>query len=323
MGMIALIKKNNIEIANKKVLVLGSGGTSKTAFYAAKQLNCASVYRVSRNGNDGCVTYEDAVANHSDTEVIINTTPVGMYPEIGKSAIDIIKFPRLSGIVDAVYNPLRSKLVCDGLKKGINSVGGLYMLVAQAAFAAEQFVGKTAPEEKINGIYKDLYLSKQNIVLTGMPGSGKTAACRHIAEITGRQLIDTDDYITEKHGMLPCDIIRTQGENVFRDIESQAIKEISALQGVVISTGGGAVLRTENTDILRENGRIYFIDRPLAEIHISDDRPLSSTRADLEKRYNERYEIYCNSCDVRFVPVDGAKLNAKIILEDFNENSCN
>ncbi len=323
MGMISLIEKNNITVHNKKVLVLGSGGTSKTAMFAAKQLNCSSVYRVSRSGRDGCITYEEAVNNHSDAEVIINTTPAGMFPEIGVSAIDVSLFPNLLGIVDAVYNPLRSKLVCDGLKNNINSVGGLYMLVAQAAFAAEKFVGKSVPKEKIDQIYNDIYTSKQNIVLIGMAGSGKSATCKHIAQITGRTLIDTDDVITEKIGIPPCDIIRNQGEKSFRDVEAQIVKEVSAMQNTVISTGGGVILRRENIDLLRENGRIYFIDRPVEEIRVSEDRPLSSNRADMEKRFYERYETYCNSCDVRFVPVDGAELNARFVLEDFNENSCN
>ena len=322
-GLIALINKNGIELKDKKVLVLGSGGTSKTAFFASKQLGAREVFRVSRSGRDGCLTYETALNDRSDADVIINTTPSGMYPEIGVSAIDINAFPKLSAVVDVVYNPLRTKLVCDALEKGIKAVGGLYMLVAQAALAAERFVDKTASEERIYEIYNDIYKSKENIVLVGMPGCGKTAAARHIAEKVGIPMMDTDDMITEKIGMPPCDIISSQGESSFRDIESSVIKEVSAMQGCVISTGGGVVLRKENVSLLRENGRIYFIDRSLDEIHISDDRPLSSTRADLEKRYNERYDIYCASADVRIIPMDGAALNADIILEDFNENSCN
>lgn len=322
-GLIALIRKNGIEIENKKVLVLGSGGTSKTAYFAAKQLNCSSVCRVSRSGNEDCITYETAVSEHSDAEIIINTTPCGMYPEIGVSPIDINAFPKLCGVVDVIYNPLRSKLVCDATAKGIKAVGGLYMLVAQAAFAAEKFVDKSVPENRIDEIYKDIFNSKQNIVLIGMPGSGKTAACRHIAEKINTAMLDTDDEIFNKTGKYPHEIITEQGEKAFRDIESDIIREVSALQGVVISTGGGAVLRSENVSLLRENGRIYFIDRLLDDIRTTDDRPLSSTRAELQKRYNERYDIYCNSADVRFIPVDGAELNADIILEDYNENSCN
>ena len=323
MGMIALIKRNGIELKGKKVLVLGGGGTSKTAYYVAKQLNCDSVYRVSRTGKDNCITYENALNEHIDAEVIINTTPVGMYPEIGVSPIDIACFKNLCAVVDVVYNPLRTKLVCDAISRGIKAVGGLYMLVAQAAFAAELFIGKTVDVNRIEEIYRELYLSKENIVLIGMPGSGKTATCRNISKLTDKKLIDTDDYITETIGLEPCQIICNSGEPAFRKIESEVIKTISSLQGCVISTGGGAVLVKENVDLLKENGRIYFIDRPLEDIKATKKRPLTSNKENLLKRYNERYDIYCNSCNVRFVPVDGAELNARTVLEEFNENSCN
>lgn len=323
-GMTSLINKNSIVIKGKKVLVLGSGGTSKTAVYVARSLGCSSVYRCSRTARDGCISYEDAVSDHPDADVIINTTPCGMYPEIGVAAIDINKFAKLSAVVDAVYNPLRSKLVCDALDKGIKAVGGLYMLVAQAAFAAEKFIGKSVATERIDEIYNEIYQAKQNIVLIGMPGCGKSASGRFLAEKTNRVLLDTDKLITEKTGRTPNEIITTDGEKAFRDIESDIIKDISSRQGVIISTGGGAVLRKINVELLRENGRIYFIDRPLDDIRVSNDRPLSSDRASLEKRYNERYGIYLSSCDKRIIPVDGAELNANMILEEFqNENSCN
>lgn len=323
-GLTALIDKNRISLKDKKVLILGSGGTSKTAAYVAHSLGCSSVYRCSRTARDGCITYDDAISNHSDADVIINTTPCGMYPEIGVSAIDINKFPNLSDVVDAVYNPLRSKLVCDALDRGITAVGGLYMLVAQAAFAAEKFVGKSVPPERIDEIYKEIYQAKQNIVLIGMPGCGKSASGRFLAEKTNRVLLDTDKLITEKTGRTPNEIIISDGEKAFRDIESDIIKELSSRQGVIISTGGGAVLRKINVDLLSENGRIYFIDRPIDDIRVSKNRPLSSDRDMLEKRYNERYGTYLSSCDKRIIPVDGAELNANIILEEFqNENSCN
>jgi len=317
MGLTALINKINIDITGKKVLVLGSGGTSKTAEYTAKALGCSSVYRCSRSKKEGCISYDEAINDHSDAEVIINTTPSGMYPHIGESAIDINCFQNLVGVVDAVYNPLRPKLVCDALAKGIKAEGGLYMLVAQAAFAGELFANEKASPEKIQSVYDELYRSKENIVLIGMPGCGKTATGRHLAQKFNRRLIDTDVIILEKTGKAPADIIKEQGETAFRDIESNVIKEISLLSGVVISTGGGAVLRRENVNLLRENGKIYFIDRPVEDIKTSENRPLTSNREDLERRYKERYEIYCASCDKRIIPLDGANLNADLILEDF------
>lgn len=315
-GLCAMINREGIVIENKKVLVLGSGGTSKTAYHAAKELGCREVYRVSRSGKEGCITYESAAADHSDAEIIINTTPSGMFPDIGKCAIDISAFPKLCGVIDAVYNPLRSKLVCDARKKGIKAVGGLYMLVAQAAFAAERFVGRSVETSRIEEIFRDLFLSKQNIVLVGMPGSGKTSTGKLVAEALGFEFIDTDEEILKKSGKPPHEIIVESGEKAFRDIESEVVKDVSALQGKVIATGGGAVLRQENIDLLRENGRIYFLDRSIDEIQTTDDRPLSSNRADLEKRFNERYDIYLSCCDRRIQCVDGKELNANAILED-------
>lgn len=324
MGMIAMITREGIAIKDKKVIVLGSGGTSKTALFVARELGCAEVYRVSRSGRDGCITYEGARSSHSDAEVIINTTPCGMFPETGVAAVNVNDYPSLEAVVDAVYNPLRSKLVTDALNKGIKAVGGLYMLVAQAAYAAELFVDKTVEKERVDDIYRDMLASKQNVVIVGMPGCGKTSTGKLIAEALGFQFIDTDKEIETRTGRTPNEIITESGEPAFRDIESEVIKEVSKLQSRVISTGGGSILRKENIDNLRSNGRIYFLDRDIESLCITSDRPLSSTYESLKKRYDERYDIYCSCCDKRIVAVDGKQLNANAILEDLKyENSCN
>ena len=323
MGMIAMIRREGIELSGKKVLVLGSGGTSKTAMFVARELGCADVHRVSRSGRDGCITYENARTLHSDAEVIINTTPCGMFPETGVAAVDVNYYPRLEAVVDAVYNPLRSKLVTDALSKGVKAVGGLYMLVAQAAYAAELFVDKTVEKERVDEIFRDMLAAKQNVVIVGMPGCGKTSTGRLIAEALGFEFVDTDKEVQARTGRTPNEIITESGEPAFRDIESEVIKDVSKLQSRVISTGGGAILRKENIDNLRSNGRIYFLDRDIEHLRITSDRPLSSTYESLKKRYDERYEIYCSCCDKRIVAVDGKQLNANAILEDLKyENSC-
>ncbi len=316
-GLIALIDKANIAIKEKKVLVLGSGGTSKTAEYAAKMLGARFVSRVSRSGKDGCLTYETAIQEHSDADVLINTTPSGMFPNIGESAIDINTFTSLSGVVDVVYNPLRPKLVCEALSKNIKAVGGLYMLVAQAAFAAEKFVERSVSNERIDEIFKEIYSSKENIVLVGMPGSGKTTVGKLISQNLGLELLDTDVLITEKTGKTPDELIKTLGETAFREIESEIIYEVSKLQGKIIATGGGAVISKSNQGLLRENGRVYFLDRPLKDIVPTSDRPLSSNREALEKRYNERYPIYCACSDVRIHLVNTPEACVELIKEDF------
>lgn len=322
LGLTALIQREGIQIEGKKVLILGSGGTSKTALYVAKSLSCGEAYRVSRTEKDGCITYEEAYNNHNDSGVIINTTPVGMYPETDVTPINISKFKTLSAVVDVIYNPLRTRLVCDALGSGIKAIGGLYMLVAQAAFAAEKFVGKLVTTERIDEIYREMLFAKQNTVLIGMPCCGKSSTGKLVAELCGMQFVDTDDEITDKTSKHPSELIESLGEQAFRDIESDVILELSKLQGRVIATGGGAVLRKSNVDNLRRNGRIYFIDRPLDMIGVTDDRPLSSTREQLEKRYNERYPIYLASADCVIKAVDGKELNAQAIMEEMkNENS--
>ncbi len=315
-GLVTMIEKTGIELKDKKVLVLGSGGTSNTAFYASKMLGCSSVFRVSRSGKGDCITYEEAMQDHSDADVIINTTPCGMFPDIGKSAVDVGTFPNLSGVVDVVYNPLRPKLVCDARARGIKSTGGLYMLVAQAAYAAEKFIGSKADESKIEEIYRDMFFDKENIVLVGMPGSGKTTVGKILAERLGRELLDVDRVITDRYGRPPHEIIRDDGEKAFRDIESETVRELSKQQGKIIATGGGTVIRSENVSLLRENGRVYFLDRNLDDIVPTTDRPLSSTRADLEKRYNERLGFYLSASDCRISCADTAQKTADLVLEE-------
>ena len=317
-GLKSLIEHTKIQIQGKKVLILGSGGTSKTAYAVAQHLGCCAVYRVSRSGRDGCITYEQASNLHSDAQIIINTTPCGMYPDLGKSAVNPDDYPRLEGVVDAVYNPLRSKLVCDALKKGIPATGGLYMLVAQAAHAAEKFIGRSVSQEKINRIYECLVSKKQNIVLIGMPGCGKTTIGTALANALKMDFIDTDCEVIKADGREITEIFAESGENTFRDLETAAISCVSSLQGCIIATGGGAILRTENIEMLRENGRIYFIDAPLETLIPTASRPLSSNRHALEQRYTERYELYCRSCDCHIHSEGDIKHAINQIKKDLN-----
>lgn len=323
-GMRALILRQGVSLKGKKVLILGSGGTSKTAYAVAENLGAAEVYRVSRNGNAGAITYEEAYKRHSDAQAIINTTPCGMYPAIGESAVDTERFPDLSSVTDAVYNPLSSALVVSAREKGINAVGGLYMLVAQAAFAAEKFIDISVPEEKTEEIYRSILSQKKNIVLIGMPGCGKTTIGKRLAAELGKKFIDTDSEIIKEINMPISDYFARFGEESFRRLESEVIKRISAEQSAVTATGGGAVLNRENIRLLKENGTVVFIDRPIEKLVTSSDRPLSSDREMLKKRYDERYGLYCSSADKKINAVDELELNVKAIKEVFlNEITCN
>ena len=316
-GMRALIKRQGADLTNKKVLILGSGGTSKTAAAVAESLGAKEVYRVSRNGNDGAVTYDYALESHNDAEAVINTTPCGMYPNIGKTAIDLSLFPNLKSVTDAVYNPLCSALVTKARELGINAAGGLYMLVSQAVFACEKFTEKAIPESVTESVYKEILLDKRNIVLIGMPGCGKTTIGKAVANETQKEFIDTDDEIVKKTGMSIPEIFKKYGEKKFREIESEVIKEVAALQSAVIATGGGAVLNPENVLLLKENGITVFIDRPIDDLVTTDDRPLSSSRELLIKRYKERYGIYKASAQAEIKAVKDLNLNINAVKENF------
>ena len=318
-GMVALIRRNGIELEGRKVLILGSGGTSKTAFAAAEDMEAREIYRVSRSAKDGAISYEDALKNHADAEIIINTTPCGMFPNTDSVPVDIDLFPRLEGVVDAVYNPIRTKLVVSALNRGIRATGGLYMLVAQAVFAGEIFTQTAVREEKTEGVYKNMLRAKENIVLTGMPGCGKSTIGKLVARELGMSFVDSDARIVEKAGRSIPEIFESVGEQGFRDIEEQVIAELSLLQNTVIATGGGAVLRQENVDALRRNGRIYFLDRDIEFLVTTKDRPLSSDREMLRQRYNERYDIYRSTADKIIRCTKSKKVNVGKIKDDFTE----
>lgn len=314
LGLKAMIKNAQISLSGKKVLILGSGGTSQTAFSVANEEGAAKVLRVSRTKKDGYITYDEACELHPDADVIINTTPCGMYPDLDAMPICIDKFPSLSGVVDVIYNPLRTKLVSQALKKGIRASGGLYMLVAQAVFAAEKFTGKSYDNSVIEKIYAGINSSKENIVLVGMPSSGKTTVGKIVADITGREFIDIDEMIEKTGNMKISDIFSKYGESVFRDMESKCVFEASEKSGCVIATGGGAILRSENVTALKQNGLLYFLDRDLSALEPTDDRPLALDKEAIKKRYEERYPIYINVSD-KTVKVDSdANEIAKKIL---------
>ncbi len=298
-GMEALIRRSGIVMQGAKVLVLGTGGTSKTATAAARHMGAATVYTVSRSGKGGALTYEGALSAHADADVLINATPCGMYGNsAGSMPIDPAAFSRLSGVVDAIYHPLRTPLVLQARKAGATAVGGLYMLVMQAVLASEIFTGKHCSRETAEAVYRKIRLQKENIVLTGMPASGKTTVGRLLAEKLGRPFIDTDEEIVKAAGVDIPTIFRERGEAAFRDLETQVIKKAGAETGVVIATGGGAVLREENVDALRQNGQLLFLNRPLEQLVPTDDRPLAASREAIFKRYSERFPTYILMADI-------------------------
>ena len=301
LGMTALVKRVVDDLPGKKVLILGSGGTSKTAFAVATDLGAGEVYRVSRSAKDGSITYEEAYEKHADADLIINTTPVGMFPEISGMPVNLDKFTCLSGVVDAIFNPLRTNLILTAQERGIKAEGGLYMLVAQAVYASELFLDTKYEDGLIDKIYTEVLCEKQNIVLIGMPKSGKSTVGRLLAKKLDLNFVDTDKLIVEKEGREITEIFANEGEAYFRKVEAEVIANVSERNGHVIATGGGAVLNAENIKNLKRNGKVFFLNRPVDALTPSDDRPLASNIESILKLYKERFNLYKTRCDVQII----------------------
>ena len=313
--MSRLIAHAGVAIGGKRVAILGTGGTAKTAHAVCESLGASEIISVSREARCGIIDYTSLSREGTRIDVIINTTPVGMYPSIYASPVSIDDFPNLSGVIDAIYNPLRSELVAAAKERGIAAEGGLYMLVAQAVRAAEIFLGESFPTGTLESVYERVLRSKENIVLIGMPASGKSTVGRILAEALGRELIDTDDVIVDEAGMEISEIFAKYGEAEFRDLESRAVREVSKRTMLVIATGGGAILREENVKALRENGRLFFLDRPLDMLIPTDSRPLASSIDAIKARHTERYPIYTRVADEI---IDGS-LSAEIVAQMIGE----
>ena len=325
-GMKALIERMGLTLSGKKVAVLGTGGTSKTAVAVAKSLGASEIFCVSRKACEDAITYDELYEKHSDTQVVINCTPVGMFPNSDASPIEVSRLKSLTGVVDAVYNPLNTQLVQLARQGGVMAQSGLYMLVYQALKASEFFLDTTYPPQIAEQIYKKILKQKENIVLIGMPASGKSTVGKLLAQKLNRELVDTDEIIEKRLGCKISEIFESKGEGYFRSVEAQVIAEISAQNGLVIATGGGAVLRSDNVANLHKNSVVFFIDRSPENLYPTCDRPLASTALAIKERYCERYETYCKTADIR---VDCDNLTPdesyKTIVKEFElyENICN
>ena len=292
-GMKAMIVRAGIRMEGKRVLILGTGGTSKTAMAVCRSLKAASVHKVSRSEKPDAVSYEQAYQNHPDTQIILNTTPVGMYPDVLSRPIDLKRFPQLYGVVDVIYNPLRTALLAHLWQKPeIYQSGGLFMLVKQATIASSLFTGQAENPVMADVIYSRLLREKENLVLVGMPGSGKSTVGAILAKKTGRKLVDLDEEIARRSGMTIPQIFQTRGEAAFRDLETQVIRELAGTTSAILPTGGGAILRDENVTALKQNGRLFFLDRPLEALLPTADRPLGDSREKIAALYAARYDRY-------------------------------
>ena len=308
LGFRSMLVNANVSVLGKGIFILGTGGTSKTAYDVCKSLGADNIYFVTRGDSRGgrLITYEEAVTTHRMyCDILINTTPCGMFPNSEDMAIDPGALPNLKCTIDVIYNPLRTKLMSKSKKIGINTVGGLYMLVSQAIASAEIFTGEKFKVGTNKRVYNNVYFKISNVVLTGMPGAGKTSIGKILAEKLDKEFYDVDAEIEKITGITPSQYITQKGEKEFRKIEATTIAELSKKTNAVIATGGGSVIYAENIDRLKRNGRIYFIDRSLNKLVPTGDRPLSNTIEQLKMRYNERIEKYRTSADA-IIPGDGS-----------------
>lgn len=299
-GMKRIFLEQHVCMKHQKVLILGTGGTSKTAEVVCQDFQAKEIIKVSRtkqhDTKHNLVISYDEVYDHLDTEVIINTTPCGMYPDNESVIIDVTRFPNLKFVLDVIYNPLCTKLIQDARKNHIQTGTGLLMLVEQAVKASEIFLDQQI-QDVTPRIYQMLFKKKQNLVFIGMPSCGKTTIGKSLAPELGKTFIDTDEEIEKKIGIKISDYFSLYGEAAFRDVEEEVIQTICKRDNLVIATGGGAILRKRNIERFKQNGCIYFIDRKLELLTPTDDRPLSSTKKDLEEKYQQRYLLYQASAD--------------------------
>ena len=285
-GFRYLVKQSGIPVAGRKALVLGSGGASATAQYVLRQMGAREVVVISRHGEDN---YEN-LGRHTDAEIAVNTTPVGMYPNTGLSPVDLSRFPALEAALDVVYNPARTEFLLQAEQLGLKRANGLLMLTAQAKKSCEAFLGAPIADERIAAITKSLAAQMQNVVLIGMPGSGKTTIGTRLAAQLGRTFLDADTVLEQKAGMNIPEIFRLEGEDGFRQRETAVLAELGKRSGLVIATGGGCVTRPENYPLLHQNGTIFCLTRDLSRLPISG-RPVSQALG-AEELYRRRKPLY-------------------------------
>lgn len=290
-GFRSMVKQSRLSPKGKKVLVLGSGGASNTAVAVLDELG-ANVVVISRSG----VNNYSNLNQHADAAIIVNTTPVGMYPKVSQSPVQLELFPQLEGVLDIIYNPARTQLLLDAEKRGLVTMNGLWMLVAQAKESAEWFTGRNIPDDHIPAIHAQLTAQMGNIILIGMPGCGKSTVGKALASELSRKFVDADAVIEAHCGMSIPEIFAQQGEEGFRKIETKVLAELGKESSLVIATGGGCVTRPENHPLLHQNGKIIWLQRDLSLLP-TNGRPLSQSN-DLRQMYQIRQPLYRQFSDL-------------------------
>lgn len=312
-GFTSLVKKSGIDISGMKVLVLGSGGASVAVCYALSCMNANPIV-ISRSGENN---YSN-IDIHKDADIIVNTTPVGMYPHNGEAPLSLSVFDSPKAVFDIVYNPLKTALLLEAESLDIPAFNGLYMLTEQARKSSSLFKGEEVSEDLGNKVYEDLLLKVTNIVLVGMPGSGKSTVGRELAAITGREFTDSDDEITKAVGRMPSEIIKEDGEEAFRNVETDVLNGIGKKSGIVFSTGGGCVTKERNYALLKQNGVIVRLLRD-EKLLVTEDRPLS--QGNLKELAKKREPFYDRFADITEANDDLPVVVAQRIVRKLKEIS--
>lgn len=292
-GFLYMVKKHNVHMEGKKVLIIGNGGASAAIQAVVQHELAGSMVIVDVVPGNGAISYDEMFSSHLDAEIIINTSPIGMYPRIGNAPIDISMFHKCEAVLDVIYNPILTRLCFEAQEMDIKRVNGLEMLIAQAKQSVEFFLDKSIDDQIIDDIYQDMLRERCNIVLIGMPSAGKTTIGKMLENRMQKEFIDLDDIIIEKAGKSIPEIFEESGEAGFRAIETEAAIEVSKLNNKIIATGGGTIKHKVNMDYLRQNGITIFIDRDVDKLISTDpNRPLSKSTDALEKMHAERLPLY-------------------------------
>ena len=306
-GFSAMVRQSGLKVSGKKVLVLGSGGASATAVAVLDAFGAGTVV-ISRSGPDNY----DNLDRHSDAAIIVNTTPVGMYPNTGISPINLDLFPQLEGVLDVIYNPARTALLLDAEERGLVTMNGLWMLVAQAKESSEWFTGRLINDQAIRDIHDRLQAQMQNIILVGMPGCGKSTVGKLLSTQLEREFVDADKCIEQRAGISIPEIFNNYGESGFRKIESDVLRDLGMRSGLIIATGGGCVTKQENYRPLHQNGTIVWLHRNIEQLP-TDGRPLSISQ-DLQRMYAMRKPLYEQFADIQVNNDNTPEMTADSIL---------
>ena len=312
-GFLTMVKASNLTVAGKKVLVLGSGGASNTVVAVLQELG-AQVIVISRTGENNYGNLQ----LHEEAAAIVNTTPVGMYPNTGLSPVDLDHFPKLEGVLDVIYNPARTQLLLDAENRGLVTMNGLLMLVAQAKEASEWFMETVIEDQIIAVIHRKLQLQMENIILIGMPGSGKSTVGKLLAEKCGKQFMDADEALVSQSGRAIRDIFAQDGEPLFRELETNVLATLGQQSGLVLATGGGCVTQGQNYPLLHQNGTIFCLQRNLDQLPV-EGRPLSQATR-IEEMYKIRKPLYERFADHMIDNNDSPEFAANQILRIMEGN---